>query len=137
MPVMIVEARVVGGRDRLEDTHVPVEPGAHRLETVLQALVRAELTAFEQRQRERSVLRVLTPTDLVRGVESGKYAAEPRPRQKAPAYDEAWARAREAFLDGLYVVFLDERQVESLDDTILVTADTRLRLVRLVALAGG
>lgn len=134
---MIVEARVVGSRDRLEDTLVPVEPGGHRLEELLQALVRAELAAFAERQRERSLLRVLTPTDLVRGVESGRYATEPRPQQQAPSYDDAWARAREAFEDGLYVVFLDEQQVESLDDTILVTADTRLRLVRLVALAGG
>ena len=134
---MIVEARVVGGRDRLEDTHVPLERGGHRLETVLQALVRAELAAFEERQRDRSLLRVLTPTDLVRGVETGRYSAGPRPRQQAPSYDDAWARAREAFQDGLYVVFLDDRQVESLDDTILVTTDTRLRLVRLVALAGG
>jgi hypothetical protein len=134
---MIVEARVVGGRDRLEDTHVPVEPGDHSLETVLQALVRAELAAFEERARERSLLRVLTPADLVRGVETGKYAAEARTRQEAPSYDDAWARAREAFEDDLYVVFLDERQLESLDERILVDADTRLRLVRLVALAGG
>lgn len=134
---MIVEARVVGGRDAIEDTHVPVEPGLHRLGSLLQALVRAELAGFEQRQRERSVLRVLTPADLVRGVDTGKYAAETRPRQQAPSYDDAWARAREAFLDGLYVVFLDERQVEDLDQTLLVDADTRLRVVRLVALAGG
>ena len=134
---MIVEARIVGGRDTLEDTHVPVEPGVHPLRTLLQALVRAELDAFEQRQRERSLLRVLTPADLVRGVDTGSYAAEPRPRQQAPAYADAWARAEEAFEDGLYVVFLDERQVESLADEVLVDADTRLRLVRLVALAGG
>ena len=134
---MIVEARIVGGRDALEDTHVPIEPGVHALETLLQALVRAELSGFEQRQRERSLLRVLTPVDLVRGVDTGKYAAEPRARQQAPAYDDAWARAKEAFDDGLYVVFLDERQVEHLADEVVVDADTRLRLVRLVALAGG
>lgn len=134
---MIVEARVVGSRDRLEDTHVPVEPGGHPLGSVLRALVRAELDGFEERQRERSLLRVLTPADLVRGVETGRYAAEPRPRQQVPSYDAAWARAEQAFSDGLYVVFLDERQVESLDEQILVTDDTRLRIVRLVALAGG
>ena len=117
--------------------HVPVEPGVHPLGTLLQHLVRAELAAFEQRQRERSLLRVLTPADLVRGVDTGKYAAEPRPRQQSPSYDDAWARAKEAFEDGLYVVFLDERQIEGLDDEVLVDADTRLRLVRLVALAGG
>ena len=134
---MIVEARVVGARGALDDTQVAVEPGVHPLGTLLQHLVRAELAAFEERQRERSLLRVLTPADLVRGVDTGKYAAEPRPRQQAPSYDDAWARAKEAFEDGLYVVFLDERQVEELDEEVLVDADTRLRLVRLVALAGG
>lgn len=134
---MIVEARVVGGRDRLEDTSVPVEAGVHPLGTLLQALVREELAAFDRRQREQSMLRVLTPADLVRGVETGRYAAEARQRQQAPTFEDAWARAREAFEDDLYVVFLDEHQVESLDEPVLVADDTRLRLVRLVALAGG
>ena len=40
---MIVETRVVGGRDAVEDTHVPVVPGVHSLDTLLQGLVRAAL----------------------------------------------------------------------------------------------
>lgn len=134
---MIVEARVVGRPREIADQTVPVVPGEHTLRDVIEALVAAELAAFAERQREQSLLRVLTPADLARGVDTGRYAAEPRAAQQAPPLSVAMARAVEAFEDGLYFVFVGDDQVESLDARITVEPDTRLRLVRLVALAGG
>ncbi len=134
---MIVESRVVGRRSALADVHVPLAAGDYSLDEVLDALVRIEVEQYESRRAERSLLRVLTPVDLVRGVDSGKYAAEGRNVPPAPTVDEATARAREAFGDGLFYVFVDDRQVEDLRARVLVTAETRLRLIRLVALAGG
>ena len=55
----------------------------------------------------------------------------------APADDVAVARAVEAFDDGLYYVVVDGAVVSELDAPLTLTADSRLRLVRLVALAGG
>ena len=43
----------------------------------------------------------------------------------------------QAFGDGLYFAVLDGTQIEDLDAPLHVTASSRLRLVRLVALAGG
>lgn len=134
---MIVEARVVGRPRDIEDRSVGIEPGEHPLRAVIEALVAGELDAFAERQRERSLLRILTPADLARGVDTGRYATEPRAAQAAPPLAAAVARAVEAFEDGLYFVFVDDHQVESLDATVTVGPQTRLRLVRLVALAGG
>jgi len=116
---------------------VPVAPGIVTVRELIGTLVRDELDSFEQRQRERSLLRVLTPADLVRGVDAGKYAAEPKQSQTPPSYDAAYERALEAFADGLYFVFVDDVQVESLDEPVVVRETSRMRLVRLVALAGG
>lgn len=134
---MIVEARVVGRPRDIEDRTVGMEHGQHPLREVVEALVADEVGAFAERQRERSLLRILTPADLARGVDIGRYGAEPRPAQVAPLLSDAVARAMEAFEDGLYFVFVDDQQVESLDAVVTVGPDTRLRLVRLVALAGG
>ena len=46
-------------------------------------------------------------------------------------------RAVQAFGDGLYLAVLDGRQIDDLDASVTVTPSSRLRLVRLVALAGG
>jgi hypothetical protein len=134
---MIVEARVVGRPKDIESRDVAVEPGSHALRTVLRQLVEAEVTAFAGRRHEQSLLRILTPADLVRGVESGRYAAEPRPAQAAPDVDAAWRRTVEAFDDGLFFVFVDGHQVGELETVVTIGPGTRLRLVRLVALAGG
>lgn len=45
--------------------------------------------------------------------------------------------ALEAFEDGLYFVFIDDRQIETLDERVTVGAGSRVRFLRLVALAGG
>lgn len=134
---MYVEARVVGKPQELEDRVVAVPAGTSTLRELIATLVRDELASFSQRQREKSLLRVLTPADLVRGHDSGKFAAEPQAAQEAPAFDTAYDRALEAFTDGLYFVFVDDEQLESLDAPVTVRESSRMRLVRLVALAGG
>lgn len=134
---VIVDARVVGQSRGLNEVDVPLAPGRHPLRVLLEGLVRAELVTSDQRQRERSVLRVLTPADLARGVESGRYLAEARHRQSAPTFAEVWSRAQEAFTDELYVVFVDDQQVTELDAEVEVRPGSRMRLIRLVALAGG
>lgn len=134
---MIVEARVVGRPREIEDRDVTVAPGQHTLRALLEALVIEELATFAERQRDKSLLRILTPADLARGVETGRFSAEARPAQAAPPLDAALARSFEAFHDGLFFVFVDDDQVESLEAMVTIGSDTRLRLVRLVALAGG
>lgn len=128
---------MVGQARTIEDRDVPLARRALPLRELLATLVAHELDGFDARQRENSLLRVLSPTDLARGADTGRYAAEPRPPQQAPPLSDAVQRAEEAFADGLFFVFVDGRQVESLDEPVTVAADSRVRLVRLVALAGG
>lgn len=134
---MIVEARVVGRPKVIEDRDVPVPVGPTTLRDLIATLVRHELDGFDRRQVENSMLRVLTPADLVHGADTGRYAAEPRAAQQAPSFETAYERALEAFNDGLYFAFVDDAQLESLDEPVQLGPTSRMRLVRLVALAGG
>lgn len=133
---MIVETKVAGSTDT-ESLHLslPADPGA--LRDLLSALVRHELAAYEERRTASKTLRVLTPADLVRGVDTGVYGREKRAFAAPPSEADAVARAVEAFTDGLYFVFVDGAQVDELDAPVVVGADSTVRLIRLVALAGG
>lgn len=133
---MIVETKVVGGRG-IEATEVAVPESAGSLRELLATLVRHELASYEERREASTALRVLTPADLARGVEAGVYGRERRAVPAPPSEAEAIDRALEAFGDGLFFVFVDDVQVEDLDAAVVVRADSTLRLVRLVALAGG
>jgi hypothetical protein len=80
---------------------------------------------------------MLTPGDLAAGQATGRIVSGGRHVPSAPAAETAVARAVQAFGDGLYLAVLDGEQIDDLDAPLTVTPSSRLRLVRLVALAGG
>ena len=129
---MVGEPSAIGGRELAWDPERMTT-----LRALISALVAEELAGYAERQQQRSLLRVITPDDLARSADTGRYATGPRTPQPAPAHDVAVARAVEAFDDGLYYVVVDGAVVSELDAPLTLTADSRLRLVRLVALAGG
>lgn len=131
---VIVETKVVGSGIEAQRLSVPA---AGTVRDLLTVLVRHELTAYERRRTSTATLRVLTPADLADGAGAGSYGREARAVAAPPSPASAVDRALEAFADGLYFVFLDDVQLESLDTTVAVRPDSTLRLIRLVALAGG
>lgn len=133
---MIVETKVAGSTDTESlSVSLTAEPGS--LRDLLSALVRHELAAYEERRTVSQTLRVLTPADLARGVDAGVYGREKRAFAAPPSEADAIARAVGAFTDGLFFVFVDDVQVEELEAPVVVRPNSKVRLIRLVALAGG
>jgi hypothetical protein len=145
MPVttITVEAKIVGQKRPLfTDYHLPIPPeftgsGRITLRDLVTAVVVKEVEAFTQRQEERRLARVLSPQDIERGAERGKIDSGERDAEQKVDENAAAGAALQAFEDGLYFVFLDGAQQESLDQTVFVSEDSRMLFVRLVALAGG
>lgn len=133
---MIVEVRVVGQSGEVVDRDYSLA-GETTLRELLTSLVREELTGYEVRRQTQQILRVLTPADLAAGHEAGRFLSGGRSVPAAPSPDLAVSRALQAFGDGLYLAVLDGTQIDDLDRPLHVSASSRLRLVRLVALAGG
>jgi hypothetical protein len=134
---VIVESKVVG-QSRLgeQDVELPAEE-ATTLRRVIEQLVTDEVEHYEQRQEQNALLRVMTQADLAEGHRSGRYSAGPRAPRHAPPLEQALLRALEAFEDELYLVFVDGRQIRQLDEPLTLRSDSRMQLIRLVALAGG
>lgn len=133
---VIVETRVGGSKDT-ELLHLPVPVDVGSLRDLLVLLVRHELACYGQRRAASKALRVLTPADLACGVDTGTYGREVRGVAVPPPEARAVERAVEAFTDGLFFAFIDGIRVETLDAPITARPDSTLRLLRLVALAGG
>jgi hypothetical protein len=137
---VLVEARVVGQRGAaLEAREIGDPPGGANLplHELIVHVVRAEVAAFADRERRRRFVRILSPEQIDAGAAVGKVDSGGRDATPAPAPDTAVAVALEAFGDGLYLVFVDDTEIDDLDALITVTPATRLRFVRLTALAGG
>jgi hypothetical protein len=108
-----------------------------KLRELIAAVVTHEVQAFRERQEERKLALVLSPEQIEQGVVQGKIDLGERDLQQTVIASDAIKTALQAFEDGLYYVFLNDTQLEVLDEDVIVSHDNRMLFVRLVALAGG
>ena len=134
---MLVETKIVGRRTPFEHKPFDLPAGPHTLRSLLTHLVAGEVAAYEERQESVGVLRVLTEQELLSGAAAGKIQLAPQERGGVVTPEEATRTALRAFEDGLYYVFVDDEQVETLDESVALQPDSTLLLLRLTALAGG
>jgi hypothetical protein len=114
-----------------------VETTALTLWSLLTHLVRAEVSAFETRQSQRRLLRILSLEQIQLGLEQGKVESGGSELNQKVEVDKAIEVALQAFEDGLYFVFIDDEQIEGLNAIAPLTPNSQLLFLRLVSLVGG
>jgi hypothetical protein len=130
---------------REHDLVLALPPGEVTARQLIEAAVTAEVTAFQARAEEASLVRVLTrqslDADLARGAvrtggprDDAEFAAG-QPGQVNTA--DAVATALLAFGDGLFKVFVGDRELTDDGTALAVTDGAALLFLRLIPLAGG
>lgn len=143
--MLAVETRLAGKKQRDVDRwSVPIPPtpdagpgdGGLTLRDLISSIVRSEVEGFALRQRGRRLVRVLSEREMEAGAARGRI--DPGGREPSGPVDPeaAVGAALTGFEDGLYLVFLDGRELRELDAQVHLGADSRLTLLRLVFLAG-
>lgn len=143
--MVLVTTRALGRRRPLfDDWSVDLPPEVGRggdgdgltLRALIERVVRAEVAAFRGRQREGTLLRVLSESEIASSAASGRVLPGGRPASPAVDEDAAVAVALAGFEDGLYLVVLDGAEQRNLDAQVYVRPDSRLTFLRLTFLAG-
>lgn len=141
---IIVEGKVLGQKRPLfSDWRLDLPPlwerGGDRLKLrdLITRVVLEEVEAFQNRQEERRLARILTPGQIAEGAARGKVDSGERDLKQKVSPDDAVATALQAFEDGLYFVFIDGVQQEKLDSEVFLRQHSKVSFIRLVALAGG
>ncbi|MEM7115799.1 MAG: hypothetical protein AAF614_25385 [Chloroflexota bacterium] len=120
---------------------VPLPPSqtpSMTLRDLISHVVANEVAAFNKRAEKRPFFRVLTTKELTSGYQTGKFDPAGREGElQRVAEETAVSVALQAFVDGLYFVFVDGEQIEQLDASVAVAAESDVVFLRLVALAGG
>ncbi|MCY2962815.1 MAG: hypothetical protein NT069_04040 [Planctomycetota bacterium] len=142
--MMTIAGKALGRRRPLfADWSIPLPPdlggdGGPTLRQLIEAVVRGEVAAFQQRQHDRQMWRALTTREIDAGAEKGKVAPGPSEVPIQPVDDDqAVGTALEAFEDGLYLVVIDGEEHKSLDQQVFLQPDSRVTFIRLTLLAGG
>ncbi|GGO38839.1 hypothetical protein [Deinococcus humi] len=134
---MIVETKIVGRRTPFERRPTSLPDGPQTLRSLLTTLVHQEVAAYHERQESVGMLRVLTERDLSDGAAMGRISVAPQERSGTVTVKDATQTALQAYGDGLYYVFVDDEQIEGLDQVVTLKPDSTLLFLRLTALAGG
>ena len=141
--MLTISAKTIGRKKPIiADFSVPVPDGiaAGRevlLREVIEHIVRAEVAAFRERQAERRLFRVLTAKEIEESLTTGKVSAGGSDLDQAVDVDQAVATALEAFSDGLFLVVVDDVDLQDLNAVVPLTESSRLTFLRLTMLAGG
>ncbi len=128
MRVGIVDETVAGGRDAWQLEIFDERP-------TLRELIRRRLfqEVAEHNARGATAVRGLVqPTGAERELNG-----EPARHHRRLDPEEESARALEAFRRNGFVVLVDDRQVDDLDEPVALTAATQVTFLRLVPLVGG
>ncbi len=107
------------------------------LRDLLTQIVVQEVTAFQERAQQNSLLRVLTKDAISQGLKLGKIDSGGRELEQQVDSQKAVENALQAFEDGFYFVFIDDKQQEKLDDAINLRPNSQMLFLRLVPLVGG
>jgi hypothetical protein len=142
--MLTISAKSLGGRKPLLADFSVAPPndlssgGELSLRQLIEHVVRAEVAAFQQRQRDRLLFRALSARQIEAAAEQGKIASggsEIGP-QDVDA-ESAAATAVQAFEDGLYFVVVDGQQAQRIDQQVFLQPDSKITFIRLTLLAGG
>jgi hypothetical protein len=150
-----VSATVTGHRRmgvREHDLVLALPPGQVTARQVIEASVVAEVAAYQARAEEASLVRVLTREGLARELATGAVrtggpqdpapdgtaAGDPAPVDTVPVdVGAAVDAALLAFADGLFKVFVADRELADDDAPVALADGARLLFLRLMPLAGG
>src|SRR5690348_2684116 len=128
---MIIETRALGKKSKpLDGWTIPVPPtepgdGEHlTLRELIARVVRSEVSQFEQRERARRFVKVLSNAEIADGASRGRVDPGGRPATGPVDAEQAVGAALQGFIDGLYLVILDGTEQRELEREVFVRPDS-------------
>lgn len=106
------------------------------LQNLIVNVVKQQVSAFNQRKEKPKLLPFLSKENIAEQSEKGKIGFNDSYNAQQADEQTAIDNALLAFKDGLYCVFIDDEQIENLNQNIKITEKTVVTFVRLTFLAG-
>lgn len=125
MPTCTVTTEVTGLGERATALSVPSDRLAVR--ELIERKVRAEIGAWRGRREP----------DFGNEYRDGEWNVQPGARARRVDENAEVEKALAAFAEGRFLVFVDDVQATEPERLVLLGPDTRIRFIRVIALAGG
>jgi hypothetical protein len=138
LPTLTISGKILGKSQNLFTTwQMDLPKQSSTLEELLIQIVTTEVKAFQARQADRRMTKVLGLVEIEAGVAAGKVSSGGSELDQAVDVQGAVETALQAFKDGFYLVFIDDVQQEDLTAKVTLTGSSELLFLRLTPLVGG
>ena len=126
-----IDIKSLGKTRGIESIDYIVSDNIETTKDLIHNLVDIEIDRYEQTD-----FKILNQDDLNKMMDSGKISFGFKYREKELDRVEAKSIAVQAFLDGLYAIFINETSVEDIDQKIYLSDNIKVTLIRLSMLSG-
>ncbi|NSL86328.1 hypothetical protein ECE50_005785 [Chitinophaga sp. Mgbs1] len=136
---LIINARQAGRKHALiEKQTIAIDdlPGNPSLRALLTAVVKQQVTAYNDKPAEKQLLPFLSDQQITGQADHGKVGFGTIYNENKANLLKAQETALQAYEDGLFAVFADEEELQHLDATFKLTPQTVITFIRLTFLAG-
>ena len=137
MTQLFVRVKQIGKRKPLiENQPLTVPETVRTLRSLIEHIVRQRVEAFNKRNEDGNWMKYLTDFDIDTVAETGKVGFDVAYNDRKQDADKAVDTALLAFQDGLFRVFLDDDELETLDAELNLHDGNVLTFIRLTMLSG-
>ena len=109
----------------------------YTLRELIASVVQAEVDSYNQKYHQNRLSPVLTFDDIEQGKVDGKIGFSDKSSYPIVDSQKEVEKAEKAFQRDHYYVFVDDVQVNDLDDEIVLKSNTKVSFLRLTPLVGG
>ncbi|MEN8216755.1 MAG: hypothetical protein ABFS56_10345 [Pseudomonadota bacterium] len=131
-----ISVKILGKkRPMLDNLPIQLPSDNATLSQLIEIIVHQQTADFNHKREEKNWLRYLSHSQAMK--ETGKMGFGQVYNTETVDVEKAVQDALQAFEDGLYFVFVDDKKIDKLDDNIDLKAHSKVFFLRLVALTGG
>ena len=109
----------------------------YTLRELITSVVQEEVNSYNQKYHQNRLSPVLSFDDIEQGKAEGKIATTSKSSYPVIDFENAVEKAVGAFQLCHYYVFVDDVQVNDLDDEIVLNSNSKIVFIRLTPLMGG
>lgn len=124
------------GKKKIHLLEFEIEKQPQTLKELIEQCVKSEVKRYNEKREEIKLMSFLSPKDIQEQSETGKIGFGDLENRELAQVDEAIANALLAFEDGLFVVFVDDEEIKSFEQSIALKPDSVIAFIRLTFLTG-
>ena len=124
------------GKRKINTIDFEIENSINNLEDLIREIVKSEVLKFNDKLDNPLLVSFLTTKEIEDKSKEGKVSFGENYNQDKAIESEAIENALLSFLDGVFVVFIDDEEIKDLKQNITITEQSEVVFLRLTFLTG-